>query len=607
MCGLLTIVCSPGRFTERQVSSALDKIGHRGPDGRLLNRYNDGIFDVWMGHVRLAILDLSETGAQPMELSSSVGVFNGEIYNHRELRKDISCEFRGSSDTETLLAGILNEGESFIKKCNGMFAFSIYDKAKRTILLARDRVGKKPLYVFSDSGTLIASSELKPIIELLGNLEIDEESLRCFRQFGFVMGTASIFKNVAKFPAGTFANISLRSPQLQKVSPIQYWDPFESYARRSSLTYSDAIDAFLELLDDATRLRTISDVPIGLFLSGGVDSSLVATSLRHLNHNVTAYTAKFAMSQYDESDVAMSLGSYLGIDVKPMLISSADFPRQMSILSKHFDEPFADSSQIPTMALSESVAKQVKVVLTGDGGDEPFLGYPRYSYPGSMSRILGYLDLVPGGRKLAHRAFSSVGIDSALALLLKSFKMSSTHLDSKKKRLRGILEVSDFWDVYTQVMSIGTVSGGTERVKLNERLKSIYPKYSWQNLSDRSQLEYLSAVDLVGYLRDDVLVKADRASMAYGLELRSPLLDYRIIEFAHSLPCEFKAQGRVCKRILRDALLRRAPKFITKLPKKGFSTPIPKSEGQGSGDQITDWLTTVEQDWRQCYRFNGSH
>lgn len=603
MCGLLTVISRPGHFTDRQIESALDKIGHRGPDAKQLVRHDGGAYDVWMGHVRLAIVDLTDTGQQPMEVDSLVAVFNGEIYNHQQLRKNIPREFRGSSDTETLVSGVLDQGESFIEKCNGMFAFSIFNKTENSIFLGRDRLGKKPLYVYRDLATLIVSSELKPILELVNGLEIHEESLNSFRQFGFVIGTSSILKNVTRFPAASCAKIYLASEHISELKPVQYWDPFESYGCRSDLSYSDAVDAFLELLDDSTRLRMMSDVPIGIFLSGGIDSSLVATSLRHMNFNATAFTAGFESSTYNEADVALAFGRHLGIEIKTLPLNSRDFHRQSANLSKYFDEPFADSSQIPTMALSESAVKQVKVVLTGDGGDEPFLGYPRYSYPTGLTRILNYLDLIPGGRRAASHLLGSSKVDLAMSLVLKSLKMNTAHLDSKKKRLLKVVEQNDFWAIYTQVMSIGNVSTDAMCKNIKEKLQSIYPGYSWANLEGRSDAEKLSAVDLVGYLRDDVLVKTDRASMAYGLELRSPLLDYRIIEFAHSLPAEYKARGSVCKRILRDALLRRAPKFFTTLPKKGLSIPIPNLNSESSGVRVVDWINDVESKWRDKYGF----
>lgn len=616
MCGLFGIIADRGRFSREQIQSALDTIAHRGPDssGTLLRQlpFNR---ECWLGHRRLAILDLSPTGFQPMVGSKGVHrdaysiVFNGEVYNYESLRRELTSDwqFQSRSDTEVLLAGLANQGPSFVSKLNGMLAFAFLDLNRNSLILGRDRIGKKPLYIYNAGGVFAFASELKPFRDLGLPLTLDQQGLAYYRWLGYIPGKMTIYKECWKFPAASVATIDVGQRELPEFKPELYWSPLAGYGRSYQGTYREAIEEFSELLDDATRIRLNSDVPIGVFLSGGIDSSLVATSLaRTHNHEVQAFTVRFQDTLYDESQVALDTARQLKIKINLLDLTADDFTRQLSRISHFYDEPFSDSSQIPTMAIAEATRQHAKVVLTGDGGDEVFVGYPRISNQATLAR---YLDLIKRVPKLSVglRAFFSSPLGQKLFAKFLEFTGSSggSNLDSKLTRLQGLLRTVDESFIYEGVMCIqqkewldSCLIALLGPQSLASSIREWYPDYGWECMESRTFQEQTAALDLVSYMRDDVLVKVDRATMAYGIEARSPLLDYRIVEFGTSLPLAFKVRGSMHKRILRDTLAMRLTGDAWKLGKKGFGVPLPESLPPGP-TMTARWNRYIENQWRQ--------
>lgn len=609
MCAIFGVICKKGAFSRQGIELALSSMAHRGPDDWGLEKFElDDRWDIWLGHRRLSIVDLSQQGHQPMKGKTSWIVFNGEIYNHDELRRDLSDKwaFRSRTDTEVLLAGLEIQGTTFLEQTNGMMAFGQFDAKKRSLLLARDRLGKKPLYYHRSDDLLVFSSELKAITQLGIELKLHEESLFFYRWLGYIPGPLSVYENVHKLEAGTSLRIDIGPENLKEVEKSAFWDPLKGYGQTYPLSYSEAVDQTLEVIDSAVRYRTQADVPVGLFLSGGIDSTLVLTSLakQHLT-DVKAYTVRFQDRNYDESAIALATAKQCNYPIEVLEMDAEALARQLEKIAYHYDEPFSDSSQIPTLAISELARAHVSVVLTGDGGDEAFMGYPRYSYQGKFNRMLPWLNALPFIKSMIRfAADSKVGPSLVSSFLRKKGQADyAVNIQQKLQRLKSFMSIEDGNAIYETMMAIhqkGVVRRGDlgwePSSSLFEIMKHWYPHYAWNNLEGRSFMEKMAAIDLILYLRDDVLVKVDRATMAYSLEARSPLLDHRIIELGTSLPLNFKVKDSVHKRVLRDCVGRRLKGDVASLPKRGFAIPIPVADLKGEMP-IVAWNKSVESMW----------
>ena len=577
MCGILTIVARPGRFKRAQVRQALDSLTHRGPDGWGLTQHRVDDWQVWLGHRRLAVVDLSPTGEQPMSAGKTHIVFNGEIYNHRDVRRDLLSDvaFRGSSDTEVLLRGLQAFGPDFVEHLNGMLAFACLDEPSHRVLLGRDRLGKKPLYVFQNSDMLVVASELKAIVELGVELAVNQAAWAFYRWMGYIPGPETIYQQVTKFPAASVATIDLSQKQLT-LDTQRFWDPLASFGTPYQGTYQNALDDLQSLLDDATRIRLEADVPVGAFLSGGVDSTLVVSAISRVRPDIRSYTVKLGSASLDESSLAMETGRQLGVQVDLLTID----PKPDETLSWFYDEPFADISQIPTVAISAAAREHVTVVLTGDGGDELFLGYPWVEYP---EMILGLRDQIPGplSRTTAQMVDTPLG-HRAVALASSIVGMNPATAEGKAKTVKDILGCPDvfaLYDLFKMQRHRGFLSAHEQSQLLGsmaDYAQSVNPDLDWSALAERTLPEFFGAVDLLLFLKDDVLVKVDRGTMAQSLEARAPLLDYRIVEFAHSIPLHFKISDGRHKRILRDLLSRTVKGDVLSRGKQGFGVPVPQ-------------------------------
>lgn len=613
MCGIFGIISRPKIFNEEIVRNALNKIAHRGPDDWGLEKFElKDKWDVWFGQRRLSIIDLSSAGRQPMTKklpdNNIISLcFNGEIYNFNDLKEQLknNWDFHSGTDTEVILAGIHLFGNDFLKKLNGMLAMAFLNQSEHKITFARDRLGKKPLYIYKSKDCIVFSSELKSIINLKLPLTINKEALEFYRWLGYIPANLSVYNECFKLSAASYLNLDLSKNNLELEEEKLYWDPFNGYGKQYNHSYNDAVDEFLELLDDATKIRLVSDVPVGAFLSGGIDSSLVLSSIKKLNiPNFQSFTVQYDNKDFDESAVAIETSNNLQIPIQLLHLKEADYQNQILKIPFHYDEPFSDSSQIPTMAISEAARKFVTVVLTGDGGDEVFLGYPRFSYTKKLIIINQLTKLIPFLNKAITSSLQTKLGKILFKKILNLFSVNTTNLDSKLEKINEILSAKNEFQLYDIILRTNQKSKTNLNSTINkansyfEIAKNWYPNYSWQNLDNRSIEEKFAALDLITYLRDDVLVKVDRATMAYSLEARSPLLDYRIIEFGTSLPLHFKIQNNVYKKILRDALARRTQGKVLNMPKKGFGVPLPANLPNGS-NLNSRWNLFIENEWEK--------
>lgn len=617
MCGILAGIARPGRYQHADLRRAVGTLAHRGPDDLGVERVHaTDAWELWMAHTRLSILDLSEAGHQPMHAEHRERggwiVFNGEVYGHRELRPELEATghgFRSTSDTEVLLRGLLEHGPGFLDRTNGMLAAAYFDQASETLLVARDRLGKKPVYIYESPDALFFASELKAFVALGLTLTEDAESLAYYHWLQHIPFERTIYKECQKLPAASFTVVDLRCGERVPLKTELFWDPLAAMARSFEGTYDDALDRVEELLDDATRIRLDADVPVGVFLSGGIDSSLVASSVaRQHAGDVKAFIVKAADPQLDESERAVRTARQLGLSYEVLDLQPADYQRQIEKIPDAYDEPCAPFSQIPTLAISEAARKHVTVVLTGDGGDEGFVGYPWYDYPERLFRYRRPLDLVPGARAIASLVLPSRLGTLGLHVAVRALGLNAKNIETKREiafRLLRAPRPTELYDHFQELQPMRALDSSDRAVLgpagILERAVRAYPRYDWAAAESRAVPELLAALELVTSMRDEILVKVDRATMAYSLEARSPLLDHRMVELGMSLPISHKARDGVHKRVLRDVCARRIDRDLATRRKSGFGVPLPDDLPPGPTPAVR-WMRAVECAWRQRWR-----
>ncbi|MCL4213179.1 MAG: asparagine synthase (glutamine-hydrolyzing) [Gemmatimonadales bacterium] len=576
MCGLVgTYHDRPSDPKEMHQLAArmASTIVHRGPDDE--GTWADESGRVAFGFRRLSILDLSAAGHQPMRSASGryTVVFNGELYNHLELRRELASgtPFRGHSDTETLLAGFDRWGvAATVDRIAGMFAIAVWDAERRTLALARDRFGKKPLYVYRAPGVLAFASELRAFRQLPGcSLTVDPVGVANYLRYLYVPAPRSVFREVRKLPAGHL--LTLTSPGDTDLDGVPFWSVARTAAaaRSDPLRGSDAdaVDALESLLGDAVSQRLLSDVPVGALLSGGVDSSLVVGLMAERSAGaVRTYAVSFPDSGFDESAHASAVAGHFGTTHTTFPLAQGDLLGVVPRLPDIFDEPHADPSCVPTYLISALTRRDVTVALTGDGGDELFGGYNRYTRGGPLIRGA---HLLPFG--LRRRMFANAG-GGALHALVQRLGGGGPQQSgrSRGRRLRRLMAAPTIAAMYDQLI--------TTRADVSDLVPSGggAPLAALAALEDRTRplAERMMLFDQSVYLADDLLSKLDRASMAASLEARAPLLDHRIAALAWRLPLRLKVRGRTSKWILRELLARRLPPEKFERPKMGFSSPI---------------------------------
>jgi asparagine synthase (glutamine-hydrolysing) len=476
--------------------------------------------------------------------------FNGEIYNFRELRQELESagyRFRSQTDTEIVLAAYDKWGTDAVTRFVGMFAFGLWDVPRRRLWLVRDRLGKKPLYYTHSAGRLKFASELKSLLsDGTFRRDVDADAVGLYLRFGYVPSPLTIFKDARKLPPAHYLLC-----EDGRVSVTRYWDPVPFSATRSSVSDAEAEGELDQRLATAVKQRMIADVPLGAFLSGGIDSSLVVALMNeHGARPVRTFSIRFDNPEYNEADHAAAVARHLQTDHYEQTCSEREMLAIVDRLPEMFDEPFADSSAIPTFLVSQIARKRVTVALSGDGGDELFLGYPRHSFYAGVTWALS----LPGPVRRA----AAVG----------AARMPT-------RRLRRIADVlrSDEEDQYARFI---TWWSPEEIVLLTGRPPVDAPSYADAFARSRDVPADVRAglLDLVSYLPDDILTKVDRASMAVGLEVRAPLLDHRIVELTLGLPPSLKRRGRTTKWLLRELLYRRVPRQLVDRPKMGFGVPL---------------------------------
>lgn len=609
MCGLLIVAARPGTFHQDEVEQALGRLVHRGPDAAGLELERIGDWEVWLGHQRLAIQDLDSRANQPMRIDESAIVYNGEVYNATELRGRLNRHhWRSSSDTEVLLATLHEHGPSSLRNVNGMFAFAYLNGRERTLTLARDRMGQKPLYLYRTPQCLVAASELKAIYRLLSGKRIltpDARALAHYRWLGYLPFSYTPYREIQKFRASNWVTYELMEETIECRERSCFWDPFARLDKRAFRSVEEARENCSTLLDEATAIRTVSDRPIGIFLSAGIDSTLIASSLARAGADATAITIRSA--GFDESQDAENTARILGLPYRRIELHDDSYAAQLGLIEETFDEPFADQSAIPLMALCQEAVGYVTVALTGDGGDEPFVGYPWLAFP---QRIWGNPAVTA-----VRNARSSAVVRTVLSSFIRSsagekaiqFLERAVGRNPKTARAKAFVvdellraqSPGDLYDVLQAAQPPASLSRRDASLlqrPLLEAAQSFYPEYSWGALAGRSLTEQLAALDLVTYLPDGVLVKADRSSMAYSMELRSPFLDHRLIEFGLSLPLHYKVSGTQHKLILRELLRTRLDAPIVDRSKTGFGVSLP-AELPDAPTERGRWVKHCERVW----------
>lgn len=557
MCGIAGFV---GEGIQEDAKRMIGTLRHRGPD-------NEGVFfdnGVGLSHARLSILDLSVAGHQPMfnEKRTHAIVFNGEIYNFKELKKELSdlgCRFKSSSDTEVLLHLYEKFGEQCFERLNGMFAIGIYDFKEEKLILARDRMGKKPLYWSLVSGTLLFGSELKALRRHpLFKSEIDLVSLNKYFSYEYVPTPHTIYKNVYKLEPATF--LAFQKGKIRKES---FW---KISFKPSNLSFNAALERLDELLTKSVSQRLVADVPVGIFLSGGLDSSAIAYyAQKNSPQTIQTYSIGFDENSFDESHYAEQVASFLGTNHHMQKLSSSDVLKFIPHIAEILDEPVADSSIVPTYLLSKFSKGGVTVALGGDGGDELFAGYPTFQ----ADILAHWYEKLP---KWTRHAFSKV---------IHGLPVSDRNL-SIEFQFKKFIEGYEGERAHRHQRWLGSFSTA-EKAELF--LPEVWKELSEQNaFSDIDQYIQDHAVQdkrqealllyMRTYLMDQVLVKVDRASMKNALEIRAPFLDYRVVDFVNSLPYEYKLRGLTTKYILKKLMHGRLPRNIINRKKKGFNIPL---------------------------------
>jgi len=586
MCGFGGFIVQSNQYPlkelKNRVQHMVGKLDHRGPNDS--GSWQDVSAGFALGHRRLSIVDLSSEGSQPMlsESGRYVIAYNGEIYNFRALQMEleqagIAPRWRGYSDTEVILAVIESWGlEQAVSSFIGMFAFALWDRQKRTLHLVRDRIGIKPLYYGRSNGSLLFGSELKA---LKANpdfkADIDRDALALFFRYNYIPSPYTIYKGFHKLEPGTILTLQNAG---QEVHTTKYWDAWEIAEQGIKTPFQGGFDEATEELDcllrDAVGLRMTADVPLGAFLSGGTDSSTVVALMQaQSSQPVRTFSIGFHEEAYDEAQHAKAVASHLGTDHTELYVSSEQALGVIPKLPHYYDEPFSDSSQIPTLLVSELARRHVTVSLSGDGGDELFSGYNRYLW---SDRIWGIMESLPnfvlqigstGLRILTEKQWNGI-YRMVKPILPKRYLMQAPGRNAH--RLAEMLGMKSSHEIYASHVSHWNypeklVLGSKE--PLNHLMQLRQPKVS-------SFTEWMMAQDIVTYLPDDILTKLDRASMSESLEARVPLLDHRVVEFTWRLPLDWKSKDGIGKRILRNVLHRYVPKNLIERPKMGFGVPI---------------------------------
>ncbi|MBO4457971.1 MAG: asparagine synthase (glutamine-hydrolyzing) [Butyrivibrio sp.] len=593
MCGICGYI-SKKRITEEQLRIMNDTMYHRGPDDSGVEIYS-GTDDYIIGFAqrRLSIMDLSPLGHQPMHSENgriSV-VYNGELYNYRELKEELSdYEFKSNCDTEAIIAAYLKWGIDMVDHIHGMFAIALYDRETSDIYLIRDRIGKKPLFYWKDGANLVFASELKPIMKCPGfKPEIRKQVISRFLLQQYIAAPETIFTDVYKLEAGAYLKFNAGN-----IIKKKYWDIKNVYKEMSAnpvRSYEEAKEGLKERLKKSVASRMIADVPLGTFLSGGYDSSLVtAIAQEHSDRPVKTFCIGFDVPRYNEAEYAKEIAKHLGTDHTELYISEKEMFELVSSIPQYYDEPFADNSEIPSMLVSKLAKKDVTVALSGDGGDEFFCGYNIYDnvktaqlldIPGAIVHSLSgipykdgtLLDKMPFRVKVVAKNRDP---ETKTQLVSEGYIRASHAFISGREEMDVPMSAADYLATDYNLHS-----------NMQPVLYPVESLYGVNNFQIRRML-----LDMDTYLPEDILVKMDRASMKYSLEARCPIMDTEVMEYSFRIPHRFKYNGKDKKHILKDIAYDYIPKELLDRPKTGFGVPMDEWLRGPLKEQLLDYSST---------------
>ncbi len=563
MCGIYGTTIP---YHLEQVKQKLERTSFRGPD-RLQYEYMDDSKSVIFGHNRLAIIDLDARSNQPFRYQHLSLVFNGEIYNFKSLKEELvkdGFSFRTESDTEVICALYIKYGEACVEHLNGMFAFVIYDSQKQEFFGARDRLGQKPLYIYRDGTDFEFSSQISSIQLHHNKLSISSKAINYYLSWGNVPDPHSIFNEVEKLLPGYSFKFNIKTGDYKT---SQYWDVDYKKEKTFDGSYEDAKETLDTLLTEAVDLRLFADVPVGVFLSGGIDSSLIAALATKTSSNkIKTFSVKFNEDKFDESQYARKVANHLDTDHHEIVCHVDEGLELIENFAHFYDEPFADSSAIPTMLLSKHTRKHVTVALSGDAGDELFIGYTRY-----LTQKAESLYNIP--KLIRQPVGTAIGV-------LPNYKM---------KVISKAFKIKDFNDYYLNAFI------GIDHSWIDKDFDTLdVPEAKYLKHKYSGKQERMATFDLKTYLNWDINTKVDRAAMAFSLETRSPIMDYRVAELANSLPTDYKIQGNNQKRILKDVLYKYVPEAYFQRPKSGFTMPFSEWFRGHLKDHVLDELSDRE-------------
>jgi asparagine synthase (glutamine-hydrolysing) len=564
MCGIAGYIDYRINTTSKEILAKMTNVlSHRGPDD-----VNTEVFELdncsfGMGHRRLSIIDISSLGRQPMSYKNRFTiVYNGEIYNYKEIKNELENyghSFISNSDTEVLMAAYDQWGISFISKLIGMFAFVLFDSLTNDVFIVRDRAGVKPLYFYSKDGLYLFASELKSFHQhddFVPNL--DYNSLVLYLTYGHVSGTNCIFQNCEKVEPGHYFHLNLNSKKLTK---HKYWDVYTYYEKPDiNISEEEIIEETHRILNSACQYRMVSDVPVGVFLSGGYDSSLVTSLIQsNTSSKISTFSIGFEDVQYNEAPFAKAVANHLGTNHNELICTPEDAINIIPKIPYYFDEPFGDSSAIPTMLVSKFAKESVSVALSADAGDEVFVGYKKYD---GIKNLYNKSRFIP--KNISTIINNSIRHTKSF---LPGRKFDYLSELGSKCAINNIMDANKYAVQYFNSESLNSL--------ISFKIKTVETYYDLPpNLRDRESIENILAIDYKTYLPDDILTKVDRATMSVSLEGREPLLDHRIIEWAAMIPINVKYKAANKKYILKKIVHDYIPETIMDRPKKGFSIPL---------------------------------
>ena len=585
MCGIAGFIDFHKKSTKSNIQSMIEPLNHRGPDGEGVSLFKSKNAIIGFGHKRLSIIDLSQAGKQPMALNHLHITYNGEIYNYQEIKNELlelGHHFNGESDTEMILHAYTEWGIKAVERFIGMFAIALFDEKKQEVVFIRDRAGVKPLFYYQKNDLILFSSELKSFHEHPEfEKKLDLNAVAAYMQYGNVPTPHCIFKNCGKIKPGHYLKINLENKSQQE---IQYWNVYDFYNQpKLNLSFPEAKIQTKELLKSAFNYRMVADVPVGVFLSGGYDSTTVSSLIQaESTARLKTFTIGVPDIGLNEAPYARDIAKHLGTDHTEINCTEQEAIEMIKDLPFFYDEPFADSSAIPTTLVSKAARKDVTVALSADGGDEIFGGYNRYDF---MHRYGKTLNSIPKAvRKILVGAMGNISSEKIPVLKDKY------NFHNRYEKLKTVLNDPS----EKEIMLSLSQQFNDEQMKsvMKSEFTSLPTMFqSKEMLEDfKSPLSYMMAIDFQTYMLDDILQKVDRATMSNSLEAREPMLDHRILEFTAQLPDEYKYQNGLKKRILREITHDYIPKELLDRPKMGFAIPIAKWLKNELRDHVEEYL-----------------